>query len=160
MISSVTYGNGSAILGLTAKQSSKGYQANSTDNTSASEKNSVAANSTAQPGSGVLTYDFTNMTPAKMLTTVNCLIKSGQMSLDESSSLVGLMGGVSPLSKVNYDGKVPDTANKPMDFVAALKQMLSFDQSINNASGVVYDNKALSVLERLQGAPSSVNLSV
>jgi hypothetical protein len=148
MIPSVSYGNSSAILGLAAKQSTAGRLANSAS----------AADPAAQAGSGVSTYDFTNMTPANMLTTVNSLIKSGQMSLDESSSLVGMMGlaGASPQSF----GLAPNAANQPMDFMSSLRRMLSYDQSMSNASGVVYDNKALSALERLQGTPSGVNLSV
>ena len=72
--------------------------------------------------SGVSTYDFTHMTRGKMLETVNQLIKSGQMSLDETSSLVLLMG-----PKMTASGNFVDASNEPVDFIASLKNSLTYN---------------------------------
>lgn len=104
--------------------------------------------------SGVSTYDFTHMTRGKMLETVNQLIKSGQMSLDETSSLVLLMG-----PKMTASGNFVDASNEPVDFIASLKNSLTYNQSIGNNSAIFYDTKALDALERLQGKSSKIDLT-
>lgn len=126
------------------------------DTTSTQLSSAVTNNQTSD---GVTKYDFTNMTKSQMRETVNKLIKSGQMTLDESSSLVGIMGD---LPQVSADGTyyTPDTSNQKIDFIAALKQSIDFNQSIGNISGITYDNKALTALEKLQSKASSINLSV
>jgi hypothetical protein len=95
-------------------------------------------------------YDFTHISPNAMLKTINSLIKSGRMSLDESSSLVALMP-ISPLTNASGGIGVPDAADQPMNFLAALKELMAFNKSIHNDAAVAYDQKALSALERLQG---------
>lgn len=99
------------------------------------------------------TYDFTNMSPKQMLGAVNDLIKSGKMSLDESSSLVGMIGNL-PLNKATNATYTADISSQPVDFFAKLQQLIAFDKSINNTAGIEYANKALSALERLQGTTS------
>lgn len=121
---------------VTISQAAKDQQA-------ASQTNSTSAKSTSN-------YDFTNMSPKQMLGAVNDLIKSGKMSLDESSSLVGMMGN-SQLIKATNASSTADISNQPVDFIAKLKQLIAFDQSINNTAGIEYANKALSALERLHG---------
>lgn len=104
--------------------------------------------------SGVSTYDFTHMTRGNMLETVNQLIKSGQMNLDEASSLVFLMG-----PKMTASGEFVDASNEPVDFIASLKNSLAYNQSIGNSSAIFYDTKALDALERLQGKNSKIDLT-
>ena len=109
----------------------------------------AARDRAAEETKGGSTYDFTNMTPNNMLSTINSLIKSGQMSLDESSSLVAMMP-ISPLAAANSGSGTPDAANQPMNFFSGLEKMIAFDKSIHNDAGVIYAQKALSALERFQ----------
>lgn len=111
--------------------------------------------SSDQNSGGISKYDFSNMTRGEMLSTVNSLIKSGQMSLDESSSLVPMMG-----PQLSVNGTLTDMQNQKFDFIGALKQSISFNQSIGNTAGIKYDNMALSALEKLQGNPSHINITV
>lgn len=114
----------------------------------------LSAEGKSSEQSGVSTYDFTHMTRGEMLETVNQLIKSGQMSLDETSSLVLLMG-----PKMTASGNFVDASNEPVDFIASLKNSLTYNQSIGNNSAIFYDTKALDALERLQGKSSKIDLT-
>jgi hypothetical protein len=109
----------------------------------------------SQGANNVSTYDFTNMTAPQMLQTVNSLIKSGRMSVEESSSLAGIMGfaGASPL--LGRSGQ----ANEPVDFITALKRQISYNEEIKNVAGVEYGKESLNALQRLQGTPSVVDVS-
>ena len=89
-------------------------------------------------------YDFTNMSPKEMLETINGLIKSGRMTVDETSSLIALI----PIS-VN-GGPAPEAAGEKMNFFAALERMTVFNRSIQNEAGVLYAQKAVSALKRFQ----------
>lgn len=102
----------------------------------------------APSASGVL--DFSNIAPKQMLNTINSLIKNGQMSLDESSSLI-VMLPISPLSKAVSGLDDNEIANKPINFFTGLQQMITFNESIHNDNAVIYAKKALAALERLQG---------
>jgi hypothetical protein len=127
--------------------------ASSSSKTYSSQASSSVASSASQASltsSGSSSYDFTNMTPNQMLTTVNSLIKSGKMSLDESSSLVGMMGA-SPLNNANGSTGAPASANMPTNFISSLHNMISFDTSIGDTYGVAYAQKALFALNSLQG---------
>jgi len=106
-----------------------------------------------QENSGVTKYDFTNMTKGQLRETVNNLIKNGEMSLDESSPLVLMMG-----PKLMVSGNSIDSSDEKVDAFALLKQSIAFNQSIGNTSGIIYDNKALSALERLQDKASRINI--
>ncbi|PKO45196.1 MAG: hypothetical protein CVU29_08600 [Betaproteobacteria bacterium HGW-Betaproteobacteria-22] len=85
-----------------------------------------------------------------MLESINHLIKSGQMSLDESSALIAIMP-ISPLSQVDASAGTPAIPNQPINFFAGLQQMMTFNESLHNDSAVIYAKKAMAALERLQG---------
>lgn len=95
---------------------------------------------------GVKKYDFTNITRGELLNTVNNLIKSGQMSLDESTPLVMFMG-----PKIGLDGSNIDASSEKVDVFSALKQSIAFNNSIGNTTASTYDTKALNFLQKLQG---------
>src|SRR6218665_1683960 len=62
-------------------------------------------------------YDFRNIRPTQLRATVNALIRSGQMDLDETSSLLGFMP--SPLATV--DGTVSVQDDAPIDVYARIQ---------------------------------------
>lgn len=79
------------------------------------------------------------------------------MDLDESSSLVFLMG---PKIAVNGDISTNSSSNEIINVFDELRKSIEFNQSIGNTSGTLYDTKALNALNRLQGKTSSINLTV
>lgn len=95
------------------------------------------------------TYVFSNMSPQQLLQTMNELIKTGKMTVDETSSLIGLIP--TAISKVQYDGEVPAAYYEPTNFFAKLQQAMAYDEYSHNEQGVIYDRKALAALERFQG---------
>lgn len=101
------------------------------------------------------TYDFTNMTPLQMRDAMMTLTKNGQMSLDESASLMLIAGlaGASPQTPNNGG------ANRPMDFFAATRELLAYNRHVHNVPGIDHAEKTLSALERLQGKPWRVDVS-
>ena len=119
------------------------------------EKVSISATARAlaaqgQEGAeGGETYDFSNMSPQNLLQTINELIKAGKMTVDETSSLIGLIPMA--ISKVAYDGEVPAAYYEPTNFFAKLQQAMAYDEYSHNEQGVIYDRKAIAALERFQG---------
>lgn len=97
------------------------------------------------------TYDFRNITPNNMLIAVNGLIKSGQMTVDESSSLVRFLIPDSTVPTNTSNSINSDSLDPPVNFYAKLGQMIAFNKYIHNESAVVYGQKALAVLDRFQG---------
>ncbi|MFF7108882.1 hypothetical protein [Pseudomonas sichuanensis] len=105
--------------------------------------------------------DFTNMTPSKLHETVGWLTQTGQMDLDESSALVGMMSSSSPLSRVNYDGLPFDYSDTPVDFFEKIQSSINGARSRNEQSSVEGLERAAIALSRFQGfTPPSVDVSV
>lgn len=94
------------------------------------------------------THDFTNMSPNDMLDTINGLIKSGQMTVDETSSLMMLI----PIALGGSDIPAAAAANQKVNLFSALENMIAYDKSTHNEAAVIYHQKAISALERFQGA--------
>ena len=118
------------------------------------KKDNTQNPSLTDESSGIKNFDFTQISRGDLLQTVNNLIKNGEMDLDESSSLVLLMG---PKISVNGDF-APNSSNEIINVFDMLKQSISFNQSIGNTSGMVYDTKAFDALKRLQGSTSGINI--
>ena len=117
----------------------------------ANSSNAVSSNSPQSSSSDgvdgkIKKYDFANISRGELLDTVNNLIKSGQMSLDESSSLVLMMG-----PKIGLDGSNIDASSEKVDVFSMLNQSIAFNNSIGNTAASAYDTKALNFLQKLQG---------
>lgn len=104
----------------------------------------AARDRAAKEPAGGTPYDFTNMSPNDILPTINSLIKSGQMSLDESSHLLLLV----PISRGS--SAAPATLNQKVNLFSALEDLMVFHKSIKNDGAVMYDQKAISALKRIQ----------
>jgi hypothetical protein len=116
------------------------------NNSNAANSNNSQISASESADGGVKKYDFTNISRGELLDTVNNLIKSGQMSLDESSSLVMFMG-----PKIGLDGSNIDASDEKVDVFSMLKQSIAFNNSIGNTTGTAYDTKAMNFLQKLQG---------
>jgi hypothetical protein len=136
------------------------YVAQRNSTAPASSTSSSSAGTADQAASGVSTYDFTNMSPAQMQDTMNGLIRSGRMSFDDSSSLVGMI----PTALAWAGGGTPSAAqldsarNTPMDFLATLQAGIAGAQSRGDTHNAETLTRTLEVLQSLQGTPSGVDL--
>lgn len=137
--------------------SSLSYAAVLGEATTRSEKNAAAEVNQAAVGSGqdtLKSYDFTNISPRQMLETINHLITSGQVSLDETSALVPMMGA--GVAGVPLNAAIDPDA--PMNFVERVEQSIAFARFTHNEQGIVYGNKALDVIARFQGKIRQANI--
>lgn len=100
----------------------------------------------AKDGDTSNTLDFSNIRPDEILGTVNSLIKSGKMSLDESTSLMGLV----PLSLRNLPNATAGS-NEPINMFNRLEAMLAYHKSEHDDAAAIYDQKAIDALRRFQG---------
>lgn len=116
------------------------------NSSSAASSNNPEISTSDSTDGGVKKYDFTNISRGELLDTVNNLIKSGQMSLDESTPLVMFMG-----PKIGLDGSNIDASSEKVDVFSMLKQSIAFNNSIGNTTASTYDTKALNFLQKLQG---------
>lgn len=121
---------------------------------------SASSASVANAGAGISTYDFSSMSPSQMRSTVNDLIRSGKMTLDESSPLLGMMG--SPASRWAGSGSPPAEAyrmdNQPIDAFATLRAGINGAQSRGDRRNVEALGQTLDALLRLQGTTASVDI--
>jgi len=109
----------------------------------------AARDRAAEESKGGTVLDFTHIAPNNVLGTINNLIKSGKMSLDESSALLSLR----PL---NIPGNSPSvTDNQPINLFSDLEKMIAYNKSIHNDAAVIYAQKAFAALEHLQGTVNS-----
>lgn len=117
------------------------------------EKLQAAAGNTAS-ASPVAThdakqYDFTHMSRNELLETVNGLIRSGDLTLDETSPLLGMMGS-SPLLKVNYDGKPLENGDAPTNVFARIQEGIEGARSRNETASVARLERAAEALMKFQ----------
>lgn len=106
----------------------------------------------------VKSLDFSNMTPRDALKVVNKLVLSGQMTLDESSSLLGIIP--SPLSKVMYDGLIPESFNQPCNLFEKLQAGLEGAVSRHETASAANMQRGIDALMRFQGKPAGGNVEV
>lgn len=97
--------------------------------------------------SAAKTYDFSNISPEHLLNTINDLIKSGQMSLDETSSLIALIP-----SPVLNAGTNVEAFYTPKNFYKGLQDLIDYSNATNNQPGVDYAEKAMAALKRFQAS--------
>lgn len=104
------------------------------------------------------TYDFSSMTRPQAREAINSLIKSGKMSLDESSSLVPIFGSLA----LNDAGTGAPSANydtSPIDLFSMLRTAIAGAKSRHEDQNVAAYQQSLSALQRLQGTSSGVNMT-
>lgn len=122
--------------------------------TSKEQSNATPQSSTAlDTSSGVI--DFTNITPQKFQSTMNALIKSGKLSLDETSPLVVMVP--TALSKVAYDGQAPTAYAQPNNFISMIQNGIDGAKSRNDTANVQSLTVALHALQKLQGTSLGID---
>lgn len=94
-------------------------------------------------------YDFSHMSRNELLETVNGLIHSGDLTLDDTTSLLGFMGS-SPLLKVDYDGLPLENGDVPMNVFEHIKASMEGARSRNETGSVEGLQRALDALMKFQ----------
>ena len=90
-------------------------------------------------------YDFTNMSPNQMRDAMNDMIRSGKMSLDDSTGLVTLIP--SSLSVVDGNTTVLD---QPTNFLSLTQDAIAGAQWRGDDASVAYLTRALNLLNANQ----------
>lgn len=123
------------------------------------QSNNVSNNSNNETAASAVTgsLDFTNMTPKELNSRLGDLVSSGKITLDESGILMTMIP--TPLSKVDFDGKTPETYDQPMNFITRLQDGIEFAKS-HDAANVESFTKALDALQKLQGTQIGIDLRV
>jgi hypothetical protein len=142
---------GSAINSIDSTTLTSRHTASNPTSPTASASGTGTASSSA---TGSL--DFTNMSPQQLQSTMNNLIKSGRLSFDDSSAMVGMIP--TALSKVNYDGQPPAAYNQPINVLATLQAGIEGAQSRGDTENEESLTRALNALQALQGTPKNFSV--
>ncbi len=94
------------------------------------------------------------MTPKELRETVNGLIQTGKMTLDESGSLLLLMmRDISPVNQGTAESK-----NQPMDVMSLLREGINGALARNEKQTAYYAQLTMDALQRLQGSSSGIDV--
>jgi len=112
--------------------------------------------------SGTSRYDFSNMTPAQMRDAVNRMIRGGELSLDDTSSLLSIMAP--PSGRLKADGTPVSSSegeridNTPIDAFAKLREGIAGARWRNDSAAEAALNRTIGALQRVQGTVSAVDI--
>lgn len=107
------------------------------------------------PSSSVSTTDFTNMTRQQLFDWMNGQIRSGAMSLDESSSFLGMTVKIDARTLQPVD-MATDTA--PVNFMDRARQGIAGALSRGDRDEAARLSAALDTVQRYQGQVSGVDI--
>lgn len=113
------------------------------------ETASQAAPGKPQTAGEAKQYDFTHISRDELLETVNGLIRSGDLNLDDTSSLLGMMGS-SPMLKVHPDGLPLAGGDVPMNVFARLQEGIEGARSRHDTNSIASLQRAAEALARFQ----------
>lgn len=128
----------------------------------AADGQAAAGTGDTTTSAGIGRYDFSGMSPAQMRDTVNRLIRSGDLSLDETGSLLSIMAP--PSARLRVDGAQVSAAeaeridNTPVDAFAILREGIAGARWRNDSASEAALTRAIAALQRVQGAVSSVDI--
>jgi len=132
-------------------------------NASPRQEGQDTATSTASPeASGTRRYDFSNVSPGELREAVNRLIRSGDLDLHETSSLLGIMAP--PEARLRVDGTPLAKAEgeqidaTPIDVFAKLREGIAGARWRHDDASEAALAQAMAALQRVQGRVSAVDL--
>jgi len=109
-------------------------------------------------GSASTALDFTSMSRSDLRGTVNSLIKSGKLSLDDTSSLVGMMGPAA----TSYAGQGGPSAaaydSSAFDALSALQTGIDGANARHDEQNAAALSRTLTALQQLQGTAAGLDL--
>lgn len=107
------------------------------------------------PSSSVTTTDFTGMTRQQLFDWMNGQIRSGAMSLDESSSFLSMTVKIDTQTLQPVDMATDTT---PVDFMERARQGIAGALSRGDQDGAARLGAALDTMQRYQGQVSGVDI--
>lgn len=128
----------------------------------AADGQAAGTGDTTTSSAGIGRYDFSSMSPAQMRDTVNRLIRSGDLNLDETGSLLSIMAP--PSARLRVDGAQVSAAeaeridNTPVDAFAILREGIAGARWRNDSASEAALTRTIAALQRVQGAVSSVDI--
>ncbi|ACZ76965.1 conserved hypothetical protein [Dickeya parazeae Ech586] len=98
-------------------------------------------------------YDFTHITPTALHESVNRLIRSGQLDLDQTTPLVGMMASteLSTAGGLGASSLGYSNAEQPMNVFNRLQQNMAVALSLNDRQSADNLQGTIDALRRLQG---------
>ncbi|QIZ47262.1 hypothetical protein [Dickeya zeae] len=98
-------------------------------------------------------YDFTHITPTALHESVNRLIRSGQLDLDQTTPLVGMMASTELSTAGGLGGASLGYSNseQPMNVFNRLQQNMAAALSLNDRQSADNLQSTIDALRRLQG---------
>ncbi|MDO8978869.1 MAG: hypothetical protein Q7V17_06530 [Afipia sp.] len=136
------------------------YQNGQTASATAASSNSLAT-APVEPAaahalsSGIIKTDFTGMTRQQLSDWMNDQIRSGAMSLDESTAFLGMTLRIDAQTMQPVD-MASDTM--PVDFVDKAKQGIAGALSRGDRDGAAQLQAALATMQRYQGQVTGVDI--
>lgn len=112
----------------------------------------VSASASAAPRRE--TVDFTQMTRAELLDWMNGRIWSGELSLDDTSGLLGMTMSM----PVGGGAAAPDTRQK-LDFIAMARDGLAAAEARGDRDGTGSLRVAIAVMSRFQGTVTGLDIT-
>ncbi len=100
------------------------------------------------------TVDFTQMTRAELLDWMNGRIRSGELSLDDTSGLLGMTMSM----PVGGGAAAPDARQK-LDFIAMAKDGLAAAEARGDRDGTRSLREAMAVMGRFQGTITGLDIT-
>jgi len=119
----------------------------------------VSADSNQQArGPASSTLDFTTMSRSDLRDTVNSLIKSGRLSLDDTTGLVGMMGPAVMTYAGSGDPSAAAYDSSPFDALSALRTAIDGANWRHDDKSAAVFSRTLSALQQLQGTVAGLDL--
>lgn len=116
----------------------------------------VESAATDGPSSGVIKTDFTGMTRQQLFDWMNDQIRSGAMSLDDSTSFVGMVLKIDAATGQPVDMASDSTL---VNFVDRARQGIAGALSRGDQDGAARLQAALAAMQRYQGQVTGVDIS-
>lgn len=118
---------------------------------------SPAGDPAGEAGAGVETVDFSHMTRQQLFDWMNAQIKSGRMTLDQSTSFLGMTMKVSASTGQPVDMRTDTTI---YDFADRARQGLEGARWRHDDREAGLLEQAIAIMRRNQGAVAKVDLKV
>ena len=116
----------------------------------------VESTATDTPSSGIIKTDFTGMTRQQMFDWMNNQIRSGAMSLDDSTSFLGMVLKIDAATGQPVDMASDSTL---VNFVDRATQGIAGALSRGDQDGAARLQAALATMQRYQGQVTGVDIS-
>lgn len=136
-------------------QAASALAASSASLTTESDNTPVKSGARNALSSGIIKTDFTGMTRQQVSDWMNDQIRSGAMSLDESTSFLGMTLKIDAQTMQPVD-MASDTT--PVDFVDKAKQGIAGALSRGDRDGAAQLQIALATMQRYQGQVTGVDI--